>query len=667
MNASAFAAIACAASALLAGCLESAPSVRQLEAPSAPDLSGVTARDVAEPVRPDVATDSSEEDLPAGDDASVPPADTDPGADVADPDAATPDTAAPLCGNGVLDLGERCDIGLPQTAPGACPAICPAPADRCATARLDGEGCDQACVEDPIVTCRSGDACCPAGCDAARDTDCAPTCGNAVVEPGETCDGDCPQACDDGLACTTDLSSGLASRCDLACSFMAITSCGLVPDGCCPNGCNSNNDGDCSPSCGNGTRERGETCDPPGTCPTSCDDGSACTADRLTGSAATCSAVCTSTPVTACASGDGCCPGGCNSLLDADCLPRCGNGVIEPTETCDGNCPRTCDDGLACTKDALEGAASACTARCTATPISACASGDGCCPAGCSSSQDSDCGARCGNNVKEGSEACDGTATPANRTCTSACTLVPVTSLRVSTLLLREPHLSASGLFGCADITVAVNSSISSSVRGDSNGNGFLDLSYFSIFEGLDTSAPSALRHGFVEGLCTATRPMSCALAGATPAWGPVTLQAATSAPSPCLGLVGDNLGYPNDIRLPFAEAGAPCFASAATTLVLSVAGVDIPLVRARVAGVLFNRGGELRSGLLRGFLSLSAASTLVFPASTPLVGGRTLASLLPGGPGACGGVGGLSTVDGQRGWWFYLNFDAVQTPLTDL
>ena len=44
---------------------------------------------------------------------------------------------------------------------------------------------------------------------------------------------------------------------------------GVVADGCCPAACNAGTDTDCA-GCGNQRIEPGETCDPPGTCPTSC-------------------------------------------------------------------------------------------------------------------------------------------------------------------------------------------------------------------------------------------------------------------------------------------------------------------------------------------------------------------------------------------------------------
>lgn len=156
-----------------------------------------------------------------------------------------------------------------------------------------------------------------------------------------------------------------------------------------------------APGCGDGVLTGDELCDPPGSCPLSCDDGDACTADALSGSAATCDASCTRTPITTCAPGDGCCAPGCTNADDADCPAVCGNGVVESGETCDGDgdaaCPSSCDDADACTTDAMMGAAATCTAECAHTTISACVSGDGCCAAGCTVTNDADCRVDCTN------------------------------------------------------------------------------------------------------------------------------------------------------------------------------------------------------------------------------------------------------------------------------
>jgi uncharacterized protein YkwD len=111
------------------------------------------------------------------------------------------------------------------------------------------------------------------------------------------------------------------------------------------------------PTCGNGAIEPGETCDPPGSCPTSCNDGSACTVDTMSGSAATCNVRCTHTAITSCVSGDGCCPAGCTNANDSDCPP--------PNDPCSG--------------------------------VNACANADQCCPSGCFFDTDNDCLLDCRN------------------------------------------------------------------------------------------------------------------------------------------------------------------------------------------------------------------------------------------------------------------------------
>lgn len=55
----------------------------------------------------------------------------------------------------------------------------------------------------------------------------------------------------------------------------------------------------------------------------------------------------------------------------------CGNGMIDPGEVCDGDCPTSCDDADACTQDTMSGSAEQCTSSCMNTPIAACASFNG--------------------------------------------------------------------------------------------------------------------------------------------------------------------------------------------------------------------------------------------------------------------------------------------------
>ena len=336
------------------------------------------------------------------------------------------------CGNGVVEAGETCD------PPSSCPTSC-TDGDSCTDDKMTGSSanCNVACSHTAITTCVSGDGCCPAGCNARTDTDCSPTCGNGVVEPGETCDpaSSCPTSCTDGNACTIDQMTGSSANCNATCSHTAITTC-VSGDGCCPAGCNARTDTDCSPTCGNGVVEPGETCDPASSCPTSCNEANACIIDQKTGSSANCNVACSHTAITTCVSGDGCCPAGCTANKDSDCSPSCGNGVVEAGETCDpaSSCPTSCDDANTCTIDKMTGSSANCNVACSHTGITTCAAlSDGCCPAGCNANNDSDCSVTCGNGVVEGGETCDPKSTcPTTCDDGNACTIDRMTGSRAN-------------------------------------------------------------------------------------------------------------------------------------------------------------------------------------------------------------------------------------------
>lgn len=96
--------------------------------------------------------------------------------------------------------------------------------------------------------------------------------------------------------------SSLALACLAGCEEGGETTTGAPPDG---------------GLCGNGALDEGESCD--GDCPSSCEDGDACTADSMTGSAQSCDLECAHTTITTCANGDGCCPASCTAVSDSDC------------------------------------------------------------------------------------------------------------------------------------------------------------------------------------------------------------------------------------------------------------------------------------------------------------------------------------------------------------
>jgi hypothetical protein len=279
--------------------------------------------------------------------------------DGVDPDSSDQDSDPPpaTCGNGTVDTGEFCD------PPSSCPTTCD-DGGPCTVDSLLGsaEECTARCAHEEITECVAGDSCCPVTCNSANDGDCSASCGNGVIDAGETCDVPpaevCPETCEDGDPCTNDTLTGSAANCNADCPHTALTAC-TADDGCCPAVCNALNDSDCEPVCDNGVIEPPETCDPITTCPTACDDGNPCSIDVLHGDASTCTSYCEiQGMVDACADDDGCCPGGCNSTNDNDCSATCGNGVQESGEECDStsafcaSCYLTAPAGwTACTDD----------------------------------------------------------------------------------------------------------------------------------------------------------------------------------------------------------------------------------------------------------------------------------------------------------------------------
>lgn len=314
-----------------------------------------------------------------------------------------------VCGDGVLQSPEVCDDGGESAA------------------------CDLDCTTtdcgDGTVNATAGEACDAGGESAACDADCtAAACGDGTTNAraGETCDAGGPSA-----ACDADCTSAVCG------DGVANTAAG---EACDAGGESATCDGDCTTvACGDGRTNvtAGETCDAAGesaTCDVDCtavicgdgvangvageecdDGGESATCDADCSTARCGDAMVNQVAGEAC---DGDARGSCPGLCAAGCRcapPACGDGIVQPPETCDdgpGNSDSVPD---ACRRDCRRPVCGDGVADL----------GEACDDAGESAACDADCThARCGDAVtnEAAGEECDGASGgPCEGTCDADC------------------------------------------------------------------------------------------------------------------------------------------------------------------------------------------------------------------------------------------------------
>lgn len=355
---------------------------------------------------------SSPADGAGGSTVEVGPPGTDTGADV--PVPADMGTKPVICGNGLIESGEQCD------PPGTCPTMCPNQACTKFTMQGSAAACTATCVVSGTqAACVHDDGCCPAGCNASTDRDCAIKCGNGTKEGMETCDplSTCPTSCP-SLGCQLRklVNEG---TCTAACvNDRQETSCNSG-DGCCPSSCNHNNDTDCPAKCGNGVIETGETCDPVSTCTSK---QAQCTSDKdkmrsPSGDPSKCTFDCTET-ARACGPSDGFCPTGCSSG-DSDCKKGVG-------QSCSGNSEcstNVCANGFCCSQS-CSGSCMSCAAADTGQGNGTCAAVTAskmCSPRTCSNGDVVEGRCSGGTCQPQVVKACSSTEQCMNATCVATC------------------------------------------------------------------------------------------------------------------------------------------------------------------------------------------------------------------------------------------------------
>jgi len=242
----------------------------------------------------------------------------------------------------------------------------------------------------------------------------------------------------------------------------------------------------------------------------------------------------------------------------------------------------------------------------------------------------------------------------------------PATAYRIDSLALRDPHVFFPvAPFGCFDFTdtplpivgISFNGQLADALNGDENpADGLLDASSLLLFHPASSTDGSLERLDQVAGACTAP----AAGTACTDAMGaiPSTGNYLSSSQGACLeAIAGTTSGYTPGLPM----MASPCWLTRASDMALDAQGVSVPLADGQQGGHWASPA--IDQGLLRGFLSETAAEQIMIPNPLPGQPPIILASLLPGGSGSCAGGDDRDINDGVSGWWFYLEFSAGVVP----
>ncbi|PZQ18706.1 MAG: hypothetical protein DI564_05315 [Rhodanobacter denitrificans] len=241
----------------------------------------------------------------------------------------------------------------------------------------------------------------------------------------------------------------------------------------------------------------------------------------------------------------------------------------------------------------------------------------------------------------------------------------PVTAMRMSDLALRDPHVYVNAIFSCADVTdtpllgFSLNGTIRARIQTDEDGDGWLDANFLQLYRPLTAggSGPVAV----TGGVCTA--PMATTTCLRDPALTPQPRWYTTATSGTCLA------AEPGSVR-PYSPAvaavDAPCLLSSTQEMMLDLGGIAIPARASTFAGRFSGTPAVPAEGLLSAFVREVDAEAVLLPADLPLIGGQPLSSLLPGGTGNCAGHDDRDILNGERGWWFHLNYSAAAVPWSE-
>ncbi len=229
---------------------------------------------------------------------------------------------------------------------------------------------------------------------------------------------------------------------------------------------------------------------------------------------------------------------------------------------------------------------------------------------------------------------------------------------RINSFDLKDPHtFTLIGGVVCVDITDQLNTQVNNQISMDDDNNGLLDLSFVTQYNSDQPAylASKSMTAELQNADCTAPQ----ASTSCSPTPNPVMAQIATQpleAGSCLTPLAGTTTGYIPAVT----STNAPCHSTAPQNISINLGGINLPL-ESYQQSLRYQNGITTDQGLHMGFISESTAESIIIPATIPIVGGQTFASLLPGGVGSCAiGDDRDTGPDGQTtGWWLYFNSES--------
>jgi hypothetical protein len=231
-----------------------------------------------------------------------------------------------------------------------------------------------------------------------------------------------------------------------------------------------------------------------------------------------------------------------------------------------------------------------------------------------------------------------------------------VTTLRVTELYLRDPHFFLNGM----DITdqglLAINGNIQNGLTMDYDGDTFIDNTFLLHFQPLDPAA-SNVQLQLTDGNCAvnaATKCMPKAQPGLDVSW---TLD--NKATGACLTPVANTTSaFTPAVGTPMG----PCFVtSAAKDIVITLGGIRLPLVSARLAASYDGSPPKgLMTGLISGFVTKAEAMKALLPSYLLTLAGTPLSDYLRAQDADM-----AASPNGMDGFWLYVNFVAAPVDFT--